>query len=129
MITFTAITRGFIGAMINGVTRDVDEMQAQGFAVYGKGVIQQSIRNRCAYGGHSLPVKLGDATVTTGDIVMGGMNGVLVIPKDQAEMVLNLSQEFAATEERVKDTIGRGVDPIESHKQVNYDSMTQYPGA
>ncbi len=90
--TFTAITRGFVGAMINGVTRDVDEMQDQGFAVYGKGVIQQSIRNRCAYGGHSMPVKLGDVTVNAGDIVMGDMNGILVIPKDQAEMVLNVSQ-------------------------------------
>ena len=28
---FTAITHGFVGTMIDGVTRDVDEMQAQGF--------------------------------------------------------------------------------------------------
>jgi regulator of RNase E activity RraA len=43
---FTAVTYGFVGTVIDGVTRDVDEMQAMGFATYGRGVIQQSIRHR-----------------------------------------------------------------------------------
>ncbi|MCH8919608.1 MAG: hypothetical protein IIA23_02765 [Chloroflexi bacterium] len=33
--------------------------------------------------------------------------------------------EFAETEERVKDAIASGVDPIKAHEQVNYDQMTQ----
>ncbi len=70
-------------------------------------MIQQSIRNRCAYAGHSLEVQLADKTVNMGDI-----NGILVIPQAQAEMVLHIAQEFADTEERVKDAISQGVDPI-----------------
>ncbi len=70
---FTAIQHGFIGTVIDGVTRDVDEMQAQGFAAYARGVIQQSIRNRCAYAGHSLEVQLAGMAVNTrsdyGDIM------------------------------------------------------------
>ncbi|ETW94889.1 MAG: hypothetical protein ETSY1_32925 [Candidatus Entotheonella factor] len=124
---FTAIQHGFIGTVIDGVTRDVDEMQAQGFAAYARGVIQQSIRNRCAYAGHSLEVQLAGRTVNTGDLVMGDINGILVIPEAQAEMVLHIAQEFADTEERVKDAISQGVDPIEAHQQVNYDRMTQRP--
>ena len=123
--TFTALTRGFVGTLIDGVTRDVDEMQEQGFAAYGKGVIQQSIRNRCAFAGHSIPVQLSGVPVHPGDLVMGDPNGVLVIPQAQAEQVLNFAQEFAATEERVKDAISRGVDPVTAHEQVNYDRMTQ----
>ncbi len=124
---FTAIQHGFIGTVIDGVTRDVDEMQAQGFAAYARGVIQQSIRNRCAYAGHSLEVQLAGMSVNTGDLIMGDLNGILVIPEAQAEMVLHIAQEFADTEERMKDAISQGVDPIEAHKQVNYDRMTQRP--
>ncbi len=124
---FTAIQHGFVGAVIDGVTRDIDEMQAQGFAAYARGVIQQSIRNRCAYAGHSLEVQLAGMVVNTGDLIMGDINGVLVIPEAQAEMVLHIAQEFADTEERVKDAISQGVDPIEAHQQVNYDRMTQRP--
>ncbi len=42
-------------------------------------------------------------------------------------MVLHIAQELADTEERVKDAISQGVDPIEAHQQVNYDRMTQRP--
>ena len=123
--TFTAVRHGLIGSVIDGVTRDVDDMQAMGFAVYGKGIIQQSIRNRCAFGGHSMQVQLAGVTVSPGDLIMADPNGVVVVPGAQAPEALKLAQEFADTEERVKDAIARGVDPVEAHRQVNYDQMTR----
>ena len=39
--------------------------------------------------------------------------------------VLELAQGFAETEERIKDAIASGVDPVEAHQQVNYDQMTR----
>ncbi len=126
--TFTAVRHGLIGSVIDGVTRDVDDMQAMGFAVYGKGIIQQSIRNRCAFGGHSIQVQLAGVTVSPGDLIMADPNGVVVVPGAQAAEALKLAQEFADTEERVKDAIARGVDPVEAHQQVNYDQMTKHLG-
>jgi 4-hydroxy-4-methyl-2-oxoglutarate aldolase len=122
---FTAVTYGFVGTVIDGVTRDVDEMQAMGLATYGRGVIQQSIRHRCAFAGHSVEVQLAGVTVHPGDLIMGDANGVLVIPAVHSADVLTLAQEFAATEERVKDAISQGVNPVEAHERVNYDRMTQ----
>jgi regulator of RNase E activity RraA len=126
--TFTAVRQGLIGAVIDGVTRDVDDMEGMGFGVYAKGVIQQSIRNRCAFAGHSIPVQLGGVAVNTGDLLVCDQNGVVIIPEALAHEALELAQGFAATEERVKDAISRGVDPIEAHEQVGYDRMTQGPG-
>ncbi len=126
--SFTAVRQGLIGAVIDGVTRDVDDMEGMGFGVYAKGVIQQSIRNRCAFAGHSIPVQLGGVAVNTGDLLVCDQNGVVIIPEALAHEALELAQGFAATEERVKDAISRGVDPIEAHEQVGYDRMTQGPG-
>ena len=123
--TFTAARQGLIGAVIDGVTRDVDDMQAMGVGVYAKGIIQQSIRNRCAFAGHSLPVQLSGVHVSPGDLIVADVNGVVVIPGNQTQEVLEIAQEFAETEERVKDAIASGVDPIKAHEQVNYDKMTQ----
>lgn len=122
---FTAVRQGFIGAVIDGVTRDVDDMHAMGFGVYAKGIIQQSIRNRCAFGGHGMQVQLAGAPVSPGDLIVADDNGMVVVPWGQVHQALELAQDFAETEERVKDAISRGVDPVEAHKQVNYDHMTE----
>ena len=123
--TFTAVRQGLIGAVIDGVTRDVDDMKAMGFGVYAKGIIQRSIRNRCAFAGHSIQVELAGATVSPGDLIVADDNGIVVVPWDRVHEALELAQSFAETEERVKDAIARGVDPVEAHQQVNYDRMTE----
>ncbi len=125
---FTAVTYGFVGVVIDGVTRDLDEMKDLGLAVYGKGVIQQSIRNRCDFAGHSIEVQLAGVMVHAGDVIVGDDNGVVVVPSDRAEAVIQFAQEFADTEERVKDAISRGVNPVEAHQGVGYDQMTKPTG-
>ena len=122
---FTAVRQGLIGAVIDGVTRDVDDMNAMGFGVYAKGIIQRSIRNRCAFGGHGMQVQLAGSPVSRGDLIVADDNGMVVVPWDRVHQALELALEFAETEERVKDAIARGMDPVEAHKQVNYDRMTE----
>ena len=122
---FTAMRQGLIGAVIDGVTRDVDDMQVMGFGVYAKGVIQQSIRNRCAFAGHSIEIQLSGIQVCPDDLIMADDNGVVVVPEASVQQVLELARGFADTEERVKDAISMGIDPVEAHQQVNYDQMTR----
>jgi 4-hydroxy-4-methyl-2-oxoglutarate aldolase len=122
--TFTAVKFGLVGVVIDGVTRDVDDMKAQGFAAYGRGVIQQSIRNRCAFAGHSVEVKLAGCAVRRGDLVMGDDNGVVIVAQDHIAEALRIAQECADTEEKVKDMIAQGVHPVEAHDRVRYDQMT-----
>ena len=57
---FTAQRRGLRGVILDGVTRDVDEMRVLDFPAYGRGVIQQSIRGRCAFAGFGEPIALGE---------------------------------------------------------------------
>ena len=111
---FTAVTYGFVGTVIDGVTRDVDEMQAMGLAAYGRGVIQQSIRHRWPSLVIAWRCSWQESLCARGDFIMGDANGVLVIPAVHSADVLTLAQEFAATEERVKDAISQGVNPVEA---------------
>ncbi len=121
--SFTAVRRGLAGVVIDGVTRDMDEMKVLGFPAYAKGVIQQSVRGRCAFGGHGLEVMIGSVRVRPGDLVVADDNGVVVVPQGRAEEVLVIARECLATEERIKKWIVEGVDPIEAHDRARYERM------
>ncbi|MFN2432003.1 MAG: RraA family protein [Gemmatimonadota bacterium] len=125
--SFTAAQRGFAGVVIDGVTRDVDEMKDLGFPAYGRGVVQQSIRNRCAFGGQGVEVRLAGVRVRPRDLVMADDNGVVVVPADRMQEVLTIARECAGKEERVKAWIAEGVDPIEAHERVAYDRLAGDP--
>ena len=47
-----------LGCVIDGVSRDIDEYKELNLPVYGRGFIQQSIRNRCACAGYGIAVAL-----------------------------------------------------------------------
>ena len=121
---FTSAQRGLAGVVIDGVTRDVDEMKSIGFSAYGKGIIQQSIRGRCAFGGHGIEVQLSGVRVRPGDLVLADDNGVIVVPQDRLDEVLAVAEECLAGEERIKDSIASGVDPVEAHERARYERVT-----
>lgn len=124
IVGFTTLHRGLVGCVIDGVTRDVDEYKEIGLPVYARGIIQQSIRNRCAFAGHSVDVQLGGVKVRPGDLIMGDDNGVLAIPHEYVEEALEIAKEYKATEERIVAAIRNGDDPVEAHERVRYDLLT-----
>ena len=124
IVGFTTLHRGLAGCVIDGVTRDVDEFQQLGLPVYARGIIQQSIRNRCAFAGHGIDVQLAGVTVRPGDLVMADDNGVVIIAHEQVQEVLKIAKEYKLIEERIVEAIRSGEDPVEAHQRVNYDSMT-----
>lgn len=125
IVGFTTKHRGLVGCVIDGVTRDVDEYKELGLPVYARGIIQQSIRNRCDFAGHGIEVQLGGVKVRPGDFIMADDNGVLVIPQEHVEEVLKIGKEYKTIEERIVEAIRQGEDPVEAHQRVSYDVLTR----
>src|SRR3989454_860617 len=80
---FTSAQRGLGGVVIDGVTRDVDEMKSLGFSAYGRGIIQQSIRGRSAFGGHGIEGRLGGGRGRAGGPGVAGGKGVGILPPER----------------------------------------------
>lgn len=125
IVGFTTKHRGLVGCVIDGVTRDVDEYKELALSVYARGIIQQSIRNRCDFAGHGIEVQLGGVKVRPGDFIMADDNGVLVIPQERVEEVLKIAKEYKTIEERIVEAIRNGDDPVEAHERVSYDVLTR----
>ena len=122
---FTTFHKGLVGCVIDGVTRDIDEYKELGLPVYGRGFIQQSIRNRCACAGYQIQVELGGVPVDPGDLIIADENGVCIIPKDKMEEVLGYAQLFKSIEDQIVEAVRRGIDPVIAHEEVRYDMMTK----
>lgn len=119
--TFTAVRRRLAGVVIDGVTRDIHEIRNLGFPVYGKGIIQQSVRGRCAFGGLNVNVHLGSVLVRPGDLVMGDDNGVMVVPRKKTFQVLRLAELSAQTNKRIMKWIAKGISPVAAHRLARYE--------
>ena len=122
---FTTRHFGLVGCVIDGVTRDIDEYKQLNLPVYGKGFIQQSIRNRCACAGYAIEVQLGGVPVRPGDLIMADENGVCVVPGDKLAEVLEFAKLFKSIEDTVVEAVRSGADPVEAHQRVRYDMMTK----
>ena len=122
---FTTRHFGLAGCVIDGVTRDIDEYKQLNLPVYGRGFIQQSIRDRCACAGYAIEVQLGGVPVRPGDLIVADENGVCVVPQEKAAEVLEFARLFKSIEDTVVEAVRGGADPVEAHQRVRYDMMTK----
>jgi regulator of RNase E activity RraA len=74
-------------------------------------------------------VHLGSAVVRPGDLVLADENGIAVVPQERMEEILRIAQECSMAEERLRNWISQGVDPLEAHERVKYEQLTgRYAG-
>ncbi|MCE2405516.1 MAG: RraA family protein [Dehalococcoidia bacterium] len=120
---------GMQGCVIDGSTRDVDEMADLALPVYGRGVVNTSVRGRIGFEGHGSAVKLGDVTVNPGDFVFADVNGVVVVPPEAVLEVLRWARRFNQMEETIKRDIASGTTPVTAHNRRRYDQAARRPGS
>jgi 4-hydroxy-4-methyl-2-oxoglutarate aldolase len=100
---------GVAGFVTDGLVRDIPGILAVGLPVYCAGVTPNSpVRNGPGTVGE--PVNMGGLRIESGDIVIGDRDGVVIVPRLQAEPVLAALKEVrkaeAALEAKVKAGLG-----------------------
>lgn len=80
-------TNGAVGAIVDGAVRDVAEIEAQGFPVWARAVTPAGPWKN-GPGTVGKAVAIGGVVVHPGDIVVGDGDGVVCVPRDDAERVL-----------------------------------------
>jgi regulator of RNase E activity RraA len=99
LMTAGAVANGHAGAVLDGGVRDLTEIRRDyGFPVYARDVSPGTTLGRYRTVASQVPVKVGGIMVHPGDIVVGDVDGVVVVPKDRAAEVLAMAQEIDARE-------------------------------
>jgi len=88
MMTYLYRTKGISGIVIDGPIRDINEVSKWDFPIYATGTNPAGPYKE-GPGEINVPVSCGNIVVNPGDIILADSDGVIVIPKNDAEAVLN----------------------------------------
>jgi 4-hydroxy-4-methyl-2-oxoglutarate aldolase len=108
---------GVQGALIDGTSRDIDDIDAMNFPVFARGRHPGTMRGRMDMESVQEAVECGGVTVHPGDFIFGDGDGVVVIPIDYIEDVLSQAEEVVSTDKWWASKLDEGKDPHELHKE------------
>ncbi|HBP24217.1 MAG TPA: dimethylmenaquinone methyltransferase [Oribacterium sp.] len=109
LLTATAKTRGAVGAVLDGYSRDTPQVLSQNFPVFCRAAWAQDSSIRTYVFQYRCPIEIGQVTVHDGDLIFGDIDGVLVIPKEVKDEVIEKALEKAAGEKLVRKAIEGGM--------------------
>ncbi len=90
--------RGFAGAVIDGGVRDTPQLRKIQFPVYSRGAVPSTSVGHYRWVGSDIKIMCGGVAVNPGDIIVADEDGIAVVPKDDAQKVLEKAQELDRTE-------------------------------
>jgi regulator of RNase E activity RraA len=108
---------GAAGAVANGFHRDTKGIQALHFPCFSCGPYAQDQAPRGKVLDFRVPVEIEGVSVKPGDIVYGDLDGVVVIPRQIEEEVIQKAYEKATGEKTVANAIKAGMGAKESFEK------------
>lgn len=114
ILTATAQFRGATGAVVDGYHRDSVKVLGQGFPVFSAGAYALDSSVRSVVRDFRVPIEIGEVSIRPGDLVVGDIDGVLVIPAEVEDEVVERALEKAATENVVRIAIEAGLSATEA---------------
>ena len=113
--------KGITAVMIDGACRDLDDCIEIDFPVYARGTVVATARGRVMEESTNTMIQFGGVQVRPGDIVMGDRSGVVVIPQEHIDEILEKAERLYQKEEDMIHEIRNGVSMIEVDSKYNYD--------
>jgi regulator of RNase E activity RraA len=108
VMTATAKQKKLKAACIDGGIRDTHQILEADFPVFYEYRISNGSLGRCLITHYQIPIRIGDTTIKPGDIVIGDIDGVLVVPRDIAYDVLIRAEEIRDNERKIFGWVKEG---------------------
>ena len=109
LMSTAAMKRGAVGAVCNGFVRDTHQILALGFPIYCRGSYALDQRGRGVVQQYRGPLQFGDVAVNPGDLVVGDIDGVIIVPREREEQVLGKALAKVRTESEVRKQLKDGM--------------------
>jgi 4-hydroxy-4-methyl-2-oxoglutarate aldolase len=125
------IRQGLAGIVVDGAWRDIPDLQALNFPVFGRGTCPVS-RAKSQLGEINVPVSCGGVVVHPGDLIVADAEGIVVVPRTETASVLSAvrerskkanaarGQDAPAAESAPADQAGALVQQLEQRARAHY---------
>lgn len=105
---------GGVGAVVNGYSRDTKGIYDVDLPVFSYGPYAQDQAPRGKVIDYRVPIEMNGVRIISGDIIIGDVDGVCVVPRSIEEEVFMLALEKARGEKKVLSAIQNGMSAIDS---------------
>jgi len=113
----TLKNKGVRGCVIDGLSRDTEFMVEMGFQAYFKAYTPRDIVGAWLPKAVDEPIKIGEVWIRPGDYILADRDGVVRIPVEIIEDVLDKSETAISAENKVRTAILAGTDPQQAYLQ------------
>jgi 4-hydroxy-4-methyl-2-oxoglutarate aldolase len=93
LLSTAAQVRGAAGAVMDGCVRDIKAIREMGFPVFHGGIAPLDSKGRARVMAIDVPVECAGVPVSSGDLVFGDADGLVVVPRSVEAEVLKLAEE------------------------------------
>lgn len=114
LLTATAKARGAVGAVLDGYSRDTPQVLSQNFPVFCSATWAQDSSIRTYVCDFRCTIEIGQVTIRDGDLVFGDIDGVLIIPREIQDEVLEKALIKASGEKKVRKAIEGGMSATQA---------------
>jgi 4-hydroxy-4-methyl-2-oxoglutarate aldolase len=108
LLSTAARARGAAGCVTDGLVRDIRFIREMRFPVFARGAGPLDSKGRGEMIKMDVPVECGGAAVSPGDWIFGDIDGVVIVPADLCERVLDAALAKVAAENTVREELAAG---------------------
>ena len=108
LLSTAARLRGAAGCVTDGLVRDIRQIRALQFPVFHGGIGPLDTKGRGRMMERDTPVECAGVRVSSGDIVFGDADGVVVVPAARVDEVVALAQKKVLGENHTREELERG---------------------
>ena len=107
--------RGVKGYIVDGGCRDNAFIRKLDFPVFARFQTPRDIAGAWTLESLGQPIEIEGVPIRTGDFVLADIDGIVVVPAQQAEAVITEVEKVMNTENSVRSAISRGVSPKDAY--------------
>lgn len=109
LLSTAARNSGCVGAIVDGAVRDVAKMTAMSFPVFARGTCVYDSLHRQRVVDLDVPVEIDGVRFSPGDLVIADADGVVVVPREVEQAVVERAWAKVHAEDRTRDEIRGGM--------------------
>ncbi len=114
LMSTRALALGAVGAVVNGYSRDTKGILDLHFPTFSYGRYAQDQAPRGKVIDYRIPIEIEGVRINPGDIIVGDLDGVCIVPREIEIEVINRALEKARGEKTVQKAIQNGMSAVEA---------------
>ena len=123
ILTIMSHRNKLAGTVIHGVCRDASRSLELNYPIFSRGNTMRTGKDRVECVGINVPCSLGEVHVNPNDVLIGDADGIVVIPNERVEEVLNVGKEIEEAEDNIRGEIAQGSRLDDARTKFRYHAL------